>query len=60
MEILAFFVWSTYHIINDKNTVQLVFGRDMVLPAKYVADWRYICQRKKAQIEKDVIHENFN
>ena len=29
----------------------------MILPRNHVANWRYICQRKQAQIEKDVIRE---
>ena len=32
----------------------------MILPMKHVADWRYIRQRKKAKIEKDVIRKNSN
>ena len=32
----------------------------MILPIKHTEDWIYISQRKKAQIEKYVIHENSN
>ena len=30
----------------------------MILPINHVADWRYICQLKQKQINKDVIGEN--
>ena len=37
---------------------QLVFGRDMIQPINHLVNWRLIRQRKQAQIDKDVIHEN--
>ena len=61
MGILAaayFAVQSTYHRTEGKIPGQLVFGRDMILPTNHVADWRYIRQRNKTQINKDVAHEN--
>ena len=54
----AYAVHSTYHTAKDKSTIQLVFGRDMILPINHVSDWRYIRQSKQAQIDNDVIHEN--
>ena len=30
----------------------------MILPINHVGYWRYICQRKKTQINKDVTREN--
>ena len=30
----------------------------MIIPINHVADWRYIRQRKKTQIDKYLIHEN--
>ena len=54
----AFVVSSTYHTTKGKIPVQLVFGRYMILPINHIADWRYIRQRKHAQIDKDVIREN--
>ena len=36
----------------------MVFDREMILPINNVADWRYIRHNKKAQTDKDVIHEN--
>ena len=35
----------------------MIFGRDMILPIHHIESWRYIRQRKKTQIEKDVIRE---
>ena len=44
--VTAFSVQSAYHRIKDKSPGQLMFGRDMILPIKHVADWRYIRQRR--------------
>ena len=54
----AFAVQSTYHRTKEKSPGQLVFGRDMILPINCVADWRYIRQQKKSQIDKDITCEN--
>ena len=35
-----------YHRTKGKILVQLVFGRDMILPTNHIADKRYISQRK--------------
>ena len=43
----AFMVRSTYHRTEQKNTGQLFFGRDMILPINHVANWIQICQRKQ-------------
>ena len=53
-----FSVRSTYHSTKVKTLGQIVFGRDVILPINHVADWRYIPQRKQAQIYKDAIIEN--
>ena len=52
LAIAAFAVRSTYHIIKNKSPNQLVFGRDMMLPINHVVDWRFIRQKKHAQIDK--------
>ena len=54
----AFDVRSTHHIIKGEVPGQIVFGQYIILPIKHVADWRYMCQRKQAQIEKYSIHKN--
>ena len=53
-----FAVRYTYHRTKEKSPGQLFFGRDMIPPINHVADWRYICQRKQMQIDKDVNHKN--
>ena len=55
----AFTVQSTYHRTKRKSPVQLVFGRDIILPINHIANWRHICQRKQKYIEKDLISEKF-
>ena len=55
MGILAaayFAIRSMYHRTKVKIPVQLVFGRDMILPINHVADRRYIRQRKQTQINQ--------
>ena len=37
LEASSFSVQSTYHRIKDKSQGQIVFGRDMIIPIKYVA-----------------------
>ena len=54
----AFALHYTYHTNKGKSTCLLVFGRYMILTINHVADWIYIHQRKQAQIDKYVIHEN--
>ena len=56
----AFVVQYTYYRMKEKSPGQLVFGRYMILPINQVADWRYIRQRKKTQINKEFICENTN
>ena len=61
MGILAaayFAIRSMYHRTKVKIPVQLVFGRDMILPINHVADRRYIRQRKQTQINKYLDREN--
>ena len=54
---MAFAVRDTHHRTKQKSRVQLVSGRDMILPINHLANWRLIRQRKQAQIDKDVIRE---
>ena len=41
---------STYQHVKGKIPEQLVFGRDIILPIMHIENWRYIHQRKQAQI----------
>ena len=54
----AFAVLAPYHRNKQQNRGQLLFGRDMILPIDYIANWRLMPQRKQAQIDKGVICEN--
>ena len=51
----AFAVLYKYHHVNGKIPRQLVFVRDTILPIMHIANWRYICPQKQAQIDKLVI-----
>ena len=48
-----FVIHTMYHIIIYKSQVQLVFGFDVILPIKYIVDWKLICQWKQALIKYD-------
>ena len=54
----AFAVRSTYHTTIQKTPGQLVFGRDMILNVRHLANWEYIRQRKQLMINKNNKKEN--
>ena len=54
----AFAVRATYHTMLQKTPGQLVFGRDMILNVKHIANWEYIRQRKQKLIDKNNQREN--
>jgi hypothetical protein len=54
----AWAIRSTYHTVLDATPGQLVFGRDMILPIQYKADWAGIITRKNQQISRDNAREN--
>ena len=54
----AFSMHYMYHNTKGKSTGQIAFVRDMIIPINQVAYWRYICQNKQEQIDKDVICKN--
>jgi hypothetical protein len=43
----AYEICSTFHTILKATTNQLVFGRDMVLPITFMADWGAIEQQRQ-------------
>jgi hypothetical protein len=45
---------STFHTTLKATPGQLVFGRDMVLPIKFMADWGPIEQQR----QKEMVHNN--
>jgi len=60
-EVLNAAAWalrSTYHTVLNATPGQLVFGRDMLLPIQYKADWAAIALKKQQQISKDNLREN--
>ena len=46
----AWAIRSTYHTVLESTPGQLVFGRDMLLPIQFKADWARIRQNKQKQI----------
>ena len=54
----AFAIRSTYHTTNQATPGQLVFGRDMILNIKHVANWKAIKDRKTKMIQKNNKKEN--
>ena len=54
----AYALRSTYHTTLKASPGQLVFGRDMLLPIKFKADWALITQRKQEVINESNRREN--
>jgi len=60
-EVLASVAWairSTYHTTLGATPAQLVYGRDMVYPLQYIAEWDIIRKRKQSLIDKSNTTEN--
>ena len=55
---VGFAIRSTYHTTLQATPGQLVFGRDMIFPIEYVADWQLIKNRKQRLIDKNNEREN--
>ena len=55
---VAYAIRSTYHTTLKATPGQLVFGRDMILPVQYKANWAAITQSKQNMINKSNIKEN--
>ena len=54
----AYAIRSTYHTTLQATPGQLVFGRDMILPIQFKADWAQIALRKQNIINKSNSKEN--
>ena len=54
----AFAIRSTFHTTLGATPAQLVFGRDMVLPIRYMADWALIEEARQQEIERNNMREN--
>ena len=55
---VAYAIRSTYHTTLEATPAQLVFGRDMIYPITYVAEWDLIQKRKQKHIDKNNLCEN--
>ena len=58
LSLVAWAIRSTYHMVLNATPGQLEFGRDMVLPITFKAEWANIVQRKNKQIQRDNDREN--
>jgi hypothetical protein len=47
-----------YHTTLGATPAQLVFGRDVILPIRFKADWAAIQERRQQQILRDNVREN--
>jgi putative transposase len=54
----AFAIRSTYHTTLQATPGQLVFGRDMLLPIKFKANWAEIKARRQAEMRRNNEREN--
>ena len=54
----AFAIRSTFHTILRATPGQLVYGRDMVLPIQFKADWAAIQQQKQKETKRNNEREN--
>jgi hypothetical protein len=58
LQAACFVIRSTYHTTLGATPTQLVFGRDMILPVKFKADWAMIHSRRQEEIERNNRREN--
>jgi hypothetical protein len=55
---VAFAMRTTFHVGVNVTPAQLVYGRDMIFPTQYVADWQHITACRQERREKDNRREN--
>jgi transposase InsO family protein len=58
LQAACFAIRSTYHTTLGATPAQLVFGRDMILPLQFKANWAAIHERRSQQILRDNKREN--
>jgi hypothetical protein len=51
-------ICSTFHTTLKATPGQLVFGKDMVLPIKFIADWGAIEQHRQKEMGRDNRRQN--
>ena len=56
----AYAIRSTYHTTLEATPAELVFGRNMLLPIQFKADWEAIRTRRQALMEYNNHRENRN
>ena len=49
---VAYAIRSMYHTSLDATPSELVFGRDMILPVAYIANWEQIRNKNQLQIDR--------
>jgi transposase InsO family protein len=54
----SFAIRSTYHTTLRATPAQLVFGRDMLLPIKFKADWAAIKAKRQDEMQRNNDREN--
>jgi transposase InsO family protein len=54
----AFAIRSTYHTTLEATPAQLTFGRDMLLPIRFEADWARLKQQRQEAINRNNAREN--
>jgi hypothetical protein len=54
----AYAIRSTLHTTLKATPGQLVFGRDMVMPIKFMADWGAIEQQRQKEMDRNNRREN--
>jgi len=55
---IAWALRSTMHTTLNVTPDELVFGRDMILPLQFKADWEQIRTKRQIQINRDNKREN--
>ena len=55
---VAYAIRSTYHTTLEATPAQLIYGRDMIYPIKFIAEWDVIAKNKQQQIDKNNLKEN--
>jgi hypothetical protein len=54
----AYAIRSTYHTVLEASPAELVFGRHMLLPVKFNADWQAIQAKRQKRMEDSNAKEN--
>ena len=58
LQAVTWAIRSTIHSTSNDITVELVFGRDVVIQTKILVDWKRVVINKEAIVKKGLIREN--